>query len=229
MKNEKILVLGSGPQEVPKNINFSKIYASNASIIKCKSFIKSKQDFKVISVTTLNGIFYDDPTKDNINIIKPSKIVIRRSDANKIIDLNFKCKVKNFDKFQQWEYQKKFFYFSTISLFLSEFFYGNTLRDKILNFLNAFHYKKKNLLGVSTGFFAILLALDENQYDDIYISGITMDNSDHFYKLSEKTKRIFTRHKVDNFLIKFLKKKYKKRIFSNDENFIKLAGVNYFK
>ena len=229
MENNKILVLGSSPQDEPKNIEFKKIYASNASIIKCENFRKSKNYTKIISVTTLDGILHDESTKKNINKIKPEKIILRRSSGNEDIQIDFKYDLKNFDKFSQWEYQKKFFHFGEISLFLSELFYGSNFKDKIKNFLNAFYFKKKKFLGVSTGFFAILLALDENQNSEIYVSGITMENSDHFYKLSEKSTRVMTRYKVDKFLIKLLKKEYKKRIFSNNKNFANLAKVNYYE
>ena len=38
-----------------------------------------------------------------------------------------------------------------------------------------------------------------------------------------------TRHKVDNFMIKFLLKKYKKQLYSNDINLAKIARINYFE
>ena len=229
MLSENILVLGSGPQTKIVKKKFKKIYAANASIIKCENFRKSKNYTKIISVTTLDGILYDEPTKKNINKIKPEKIILRRSSGSEDLKIDFKYDLKTFDKFNQWNYQKKFFYFGKTSLFLSEFFYGSNFKDKIKNFLNAFYFKKKNLLGVSTGFFAILLALDENQNSEIHVSGITMENSDHFYKLSEKSRRVMTRYKVDQFLIKLLKKEYKKRIFSNNKNFANFAKVNYYE
>ena len=110
MENNKILVLGSSPQDEPKNIEFKKIYASNASIIKCENFRKSKNYTKIISVTTLDGILHDESTKKNINKIKPEKIILRRSSGNEDIQIDFKYDLKNFDKFSQWEYQKKFFH-----------------------------------------------------------------------------------------------------------------------
>ena len=229
MENNRILVFGSSPQDAPKNVKFEKIYASNASIIKCENFTKLNNNVEIISVTTLDSILFDEPTKKNINKIKPGKIILRRSSGNDEIKIDFKCDLKNFDKFSQWEYQKKFFHFGEISLFLSELFYGSNFKDKIKNFLNAFYFKKKKFLGVSTGFFAILLALDENQNSEIYVSGITMENSDHFYKLSQKSRRVMTRYKVDKFLIKLLKNEYKKRIFSNNKNFANLAKVNYYE
>jgi hypothetical protein len=79
---------------------------------------------------------------------------------------------------------------------------------------------------VSTGFFAILTALHENPQDKIYVSGITMENSIHFYKLTGKENKIMTRHKVDYFMINFLKKNFKDRIYTNNKIFSKIANIN---
>ena len=45
-----------------------------------------------------------------------------------------------------------------------------------------------------------------------------MQNSNHFYKLLGKEDKIMTRHKVDNFMIKFLLKNIKNNFYSNDIN-----------
>ena len=63
MENNRILVFGSSPQDAPENVKFEKIYASNASIIKCENFTKLNNNVEIISVTTLDSILFDDPTK----------------------------------------------------------------------------------------------------------------------------------------------------------------------
>ena len=105
--------------------------------LKIVNFSKLNNNIEIISVTTLDSILFDEPTKKNINKIKPGKIILRRGSGNNEIKIDFKCDLKNFDKFSQWEYQKKFFHFGRISLFLSELFYGSNFKDKIKNFLNA--------------------------------------------------------------------------------------------
>ena len=82
---------------------------------------------------------------------------------------------------------------------------------------------------MSTGFFAILLALKENPDKNIFVSGISMTDGGHFYNLHDKLKDVNQRRKVDKFLIKLLHKKYKKRMFSCDRDFANLANINYFE
>ena len=83
-------------------------------------------------------------------------------------------------------------------------------------------------MGVSTGFFAILLAIHDNPDKNIYISGISMRDGEHFYDLNNNPKNVNDRRKVDKFLINFLYNKYKKRMFSNDRVFANMANINYF-
>ena len=225
MNNKNILVLGSGNQSKINNIYFDKVYASNASIIKVKDYYSNLNKLNIFSVSTFNSLLSDIPTINNLNIIKPNKIIIRRGLKNNFEKLRFKYIPIFFDKFKQYNFQRKFFYFGIFTLFFSQFFYGNSINDKIKYFKNCIIYKK-GFLGISTGFFAILVALEENPNDKIYVTGITMENSIHFYKLMGKENKIMTRHKVDNFMIRFLKKKFKKRLYTNDKIFSKLANIN---
>ena len=68
-----------------------------------------------------------------------------------------------------------------------------------------------------------------NGMKNIFISGIGMNDGGHFYELHDKSKDVNQRRKVDKFLIKFLHKKYKKRMFSCDRDFANLAKINYFE
>ena len=84
-------------------------------------------------------------------------------------------------------------------------------------------------MGISTGFYAILIAAFENPNSQIYINGITMSNSKHFYELIGKENKIMTRHKVDNFMIKLLLKKFRLNLYTTNLNFSKLAKINYLE
>lgn len=225
MRNN-ILVLGSGHQKKIKNIDFAKIYAANASIIKSKNYSSDSKKISINLVTTVNSLKSDIPTRRNANIIKPKKIFIRRGNQKKFNGINFSYVSKNFSSKKQKSFQNKFFYFGKLLLFISEILYGNSFIDKF-NYLKNYFIYKKNFLGVSTGFFSILLALDENPRSKIFISGISMSNSYHFYKLIGKEKKIMTRHKVDKFMIKFLKKKFKLRMYTNDKKFSEIAKINF--
>tara|TARA_B100000989_G_C19476158_1_gene443001 strand:- start:366 stop:1073 length:708 start_codon:yes stop_codon:yes gene_type:complete len=227
MRNQNILVLGSSKESKKiKGIKFKKVYASNASIINSKFYLKSSQNIKIISVTTLKSVIEDIPTKTNLTQIRPHEIVLRKGKIKVLPNINFKHKLRTFENNKQWSFQKDFFNYSFISLFLSEFFYGENILKKI-NYIKDIIFYKKKFLGVSTGFFSILLALKENPHDNIYISGISMANTPHFYKLIGKETKIITRYKVDSFMIGFLKKKYKKRLITSDKKFAQMYNINY--
>ena len=228
MQSEDILVLGSGPQTRIAKKEFKKIYASNASIIRCKDYLSHDINIDIISVATEKGLLSDIPTQKNIREIKPNRIVVRKKTNKDLPDFNFKFKTLFFSHVEQYEFQKKFFKNANTFLPFAEIFYGNTFNQKLRHLINILKYKKSPL-GISTGFFTILFALLENPSSKIFLNGISMQNSIHFYKVLGKENKIMTRHKVDNFMIKFLYKKYKKQLYSNDISLVKLAKINYFK
>lgn len=228
MLSENILVLGSGPQTKIVKKNFKKIYAANASIIKCKDYLNDNIDLEIISVVTEDGLVSDIPTQKNIKEISPHRIVIRKRTHKHLPELNFRFKETSFNHFEQYRFQKKFFKNANIFLPLAEMFYGNTFNEKIRHFINIFKYKKR-MMGVSTGFYSILLAILENPNSQIFINGITISNSKHFYKLIGKENKIMTRYKVDSFMLKFLMKKFKINLYTTDLNFSKIAKINYFE
>ena len=228
MTTKNILVLGSGPQIKIIKKEFNKIYASNASIFKCKDYLNDNKNLEIISVVTEESLLSDIPTQTNIKEAKPHRIIIRKKTDKKLNDLNFKYSSNFLNQVEQHNFQKKFFMFGKFLVPISELFYGNSLKQKYRHIINIIKYNKSPL-GISTGFFAILFALLENPTSKIFLNGISMQNSDHFYKLLGKEDKIMTRHKVDNFMIKFLFKKYKKQLYSNDINLAKIARINYFE
>ena len=92
MQSEDILVLGSGPQTRIVKKEFKKIYASNASIIKCKDYLSHNVNIEIISVVTEKGLLSDIPTQENIREIKPNRIVVRKKTNKDLPDFNFKFK-----------------------------------------------------------------------------------------------------------------------------------------
>ena len=166
----------------------------------------------------------DIPTIENINLIKPSRIIVRRGDQKKFPNIDFEYSVKTFNKKEQWEFQAQFFNYSYLMLYISELFYGDSFKEKY-SYLKKCIIYQKGFLGISTGFFTLLLALSENPNDKVFISGISMENSRHFYKLIGKEKKVMTRHKIDNFMINFLKKDLKKRMLTNDRQFSEIAEI----
>ena len=96
MQSEDILILGSGPQKTIAKKEFKKIYASNASIIKCKDYLSHNDNIEIISVVTEEGLLSDIPTQKNIREMKPNKIVVRKKTNKDLPDFNFKFKTSFF-------------------------------------------------------------------------------------------------------------------------------------
>ena len=228
MNENNVIVLGSKPDEKILKIKFQSLYAANAAIEKAQIYKKINEKIKINSVCSLRGFLYDPPTSTRVKSSKLNRLIIRRGNLEKPKELNENCEMLCFDKKKQWKFQKIFFKYGFFSLILSEFFYGNSFKEGLINFKNNIVYKK-GLLGVSTGFFAILLALKENPDKNIFVSGISMTDGGHFYDLHDKLKDVNQRRKVDKFLIKLLHKRYKKRMFSCDRDFANLANINYFE
>ena len=129
---------------------------------------------------------------------------------------------------EQWNFQSKFFKYKKLSLFFSEIFHQSKLIDKLIHFLK--FIKNKNIWGVSTGFYAILLALDENPNSKIIISGIGMKGGKQFYKSERSNYYVYdSRARVDKFLINRLFKNYKDRLCTLDQELAEISGISLWK
>ena len=78
MASENILVLGSAPQIKITKKEFKKIYASNASIIKCKDYLDDNKNLEIISVVTENSLLSDIPTQKNIREINQIGLLLEK-------------------------------------------------------------------------------------------------------------------------------------------------------
>ena len=71
-------------------------------------------------------------------------------------------------------------------------------------------------------------ALNENDDQDIIISGIGMSGGKQYYPNERnKTLDYTPRSSVDKFLITMLKKEFKERLFTTDENLSHIAYIKY--
>jgi|TARA_B110000483_G_C18194116_1_gene542208 hypothetical protein len=227
MNKGNVLVLGSKPEKEVLGIKFQKIYASNASIEKATIYKKINQKIEVNAVCTHNAFLNDPTIRLRVINAKPDRLIIRKGSIQSDKELNSDCIIQCFDEITQWDFQRNFFKFGFLSLILSELYYGASIKTGIVN-LKKSMFPRKKLMGVSTGFFAILLAIHDNPDKNIYISGISMRDGGHFYDLNNNPKNVNERRKVDKFLINLLYNKYKKRMFSNDRVFANMANINYF-
>ena len=226
MLNEYILVLGSKPGSKLPKLNFKKIYAANGAISRSSVYKKYYKKIELISVSSKKNFEKNPDVRKRIINLKPDRVYVRFGKVS--IPKKLKNCKKNFVNYQdQWNFQKKFFELNSFSLFIAEFFYKEDLFRKIIRILKL--CLNREFQGISVGFYAILLALKENPNSKIIISGIGLSGGGHFYK-SKRPKNLNydSRSGVDRYLIKFLKKKYKRNIISVDEDFIKYSNVKRY-
>ena len=139
----------------------------------------------------------------------------------KILD----CTLRDGGYYNNWNFQSKFFQKKKFSLLLAELQYQDKFYNKIFHLLRSI--KNKSIQGVSTGFYAILLALEENPNSNIIISGIGMKGGKQFYKFNRSNYFVYdSRARVDRFLINRLLKKYKYRLFTLDKDLIEVTNIN---
>ncbi len=226
MPNEKILVLGSKPDSKLPKLNFKKIYAANGAISRSSIYKQKYRNIELISVTSKKNFEKNFDVRKRIIHSKPDRIYVRFGKVNLPKKLQY-CKCDFINYTEQLNFQKKFFKLKYFSLFLAEFFYKENFYKKFKRFLKFFI--GENFQGISTGFYAILLALKENPNSKIIVSGIGLSGGGHFYK-SQRLKKFNydARSAVDRFLIKFLLIKFKKKILSADNDFVELSDVKKY-
>lgn len=211
MLNETILVLGSKPKSKLPKLSFKKIYAANGAASRFFLYKKKYKKTEFISVTSKNNFERNSEVRERIVKSKPDRLYVRFGKVD--IPKKLKnCKLDFIDGIDQLHFQKKFLKINYLSLFLAEFFYDESLYKKFKRFLALLI--GKNFQGISSGFYAILLALKENPNSKIIISGIGLSGGGHFYKSKRPKKFNYNgRAAVDRYLIKFLFKKFKKKYY----------------
>ena len=210
MFNNNILVLGSKPDSDLPDINVKKIYTANGAAERADYFRKKYSKNELTCICGASEFARNEQVSKRIIKSKPQRFIIRSGVIELPVELENFTKLICLSNSEQWNFQSKFFENKKISLFLAEFFHQANYIDKLIHVLKAI--KNKKILGVSTGFYAILLALEENPDANIIISGIGMKGGKQFYK-SERSKYFVydSRARVDRFLIRRLQKKYKNR------------------
>ncbi|MDB4070125.1 hypothetical protein N9518_03450 [Candidatus Pelagibacter sp.] len=227
MLNNPILVLGSKPESILPKIRFQKIYAANGAAERSNFYKKTNTNLKLTCVAGAKSIDNLDEVRSRIIDSKPDKLVVRFNKSKYSKELQDQCIIETMNYADQWNFQKEFFYNPNFSLLIGEFSYKENLKKKIKKLIKFFF--KKNLQGVSTGFFTILLALHENPKSEIIVSGIGMSGGGHFYKDSrDQGFNYDSRAAVDRYLISKLKNKYKLRILSVDEDFVRVSKTRLF-
>jgi len=219
-----VIVIGSKPNSIIPKINSSKVYTANGAAEVARKYKKYYPNTKIICLVGKKEFEKNYRVRRRIIKSLPNRIYVRMGKIN-IKDIRLKkVKIKNNSVYDQFNFQSKFFHFGIFGLYLSEFFWGKNFFQKIKHFAKVFI--KNNWQGVSTGFYSILLSLDENPNSKIIISGIGMRGGVQYYK-SERSKffEYSYRARVDRFMLRLLKNKYRNKLYSTDKDFCKLAKI----
>ena len=211
--NKYILVLGSKPDSFIPNLNYSHIYAANGAAEKTVDLKKNSETIEFTSI--VGGLEFLKNLKVQKRVIEsnPDNLISRVNEID-INKYNF-SKQPNyefFSNFNQLMFQSNFFKFGFLDIISKEMNYENKLLYKLKHLFKCI----KSGIGASTGFFAILYALNKHPEHNIIISGIGMSGGGQYYDINSD--RYTKRAMVDKKLILNLKKKYKDRLFTTDEN-----------
>lgn len=219
-----ILVLGSKPNSIVPNIFFEKVYTANGAADIGKKYKKYFPKTQIICLVGEREFKKNFRVKRRIINSRPERIYVRMGKIDKKDIKLKKTKIENNSTNSQFKFQTKFFHFGIFGLYLSEFFWGKNLVEKIKHFAKVLF--RSNWQGVSTGFYSILLSLHENPNSKIIISGIGMRGGVQYYKSSRsKFYEYSYRARVDRFMLRLLKNQYKNKLYSTDREFNKLAKI----
>ena len=227
MKNT-ILVVGSKPNSNVPNFFFSKIYAANGACLRLKSYKKKYINSKLISIVGTREFAKKQDLQKKVLASLPKKIIFRSGKIHNSLKKKLKKKfsLKIYSKVDQFFFQSQFFNWGIFTLIFAELFYGKNLVYGFLRFIKKF--KNFEILGASTGLFAVLLALKENPGSKIVLCGIGIDTGGGtFYK--KNYSKFLLRRKVDKKLFIFLKKEYKKNLLTTDNKISLKHGIKLFE
>jgi len=225
MLNNNILVLGSKPQSKLPDIHVDKIYTANGAAEKATYFRKKYLKNELTCIVGAREFTRNEQVSRRIITSKPERIVVRSGKIDSPTQLEEYTKLICLPNSVQWNFQSKFFQNKKISLLLAELQHQEKFFNKMVHFLKSI--KNKNIQGISTGFYAILLALEENPNSKIIISGIGMMGGKQFYKSDRSNYFVYdSRARVDRFLFKKLLSKYKDRLYTLDGDLPKISNIN---
>ena len=219
MLNNPVLVLGSKPGSIVPNINFSKVYTANGAAERGMIYKQKFSKSNLSCCVAMREFLKNHLVKEKILASKPNRVIFRtfEKDLSNLFDNS--CKIENLSWKQQFDLQSKYIKFGKLSLIVGESKRDNDFLIKTKYLFNCL--RKMQFWGISTGFFAIILAHSENPQSDIVVSGIGMSGGVQFYQ-SERSKKYnyFPRARVDRFVARFIKDKIRNKIFSVDDDFV---------
>ena len=225
--NKRILVLGSKFGSNLPDVSVDKIYTANAAALRAIKYREKYPNNELICCTNAKEYERNFKVKEAILKASPNKLIFR-SGKSKIDDLR-NCEIKFLSNKDQINFQSSFFNLKKITFYLGELKYRKkNFKETLFYFYN--NLKRNSFLGVSTGLFAILTALHENEGHEIITSGIGFNGGPQFYTSSrEVDQNHIPRARVDAYLMKNIKKIYLNKITTVDTNMAMIANIKIWK
>ena len=239
--NNKILVLGAKFNVRLPDEKFEKVYTANGAAILAKDYKDKYQNTYHVSVFAKEEFSKNLVVQKSVIKSQPDKIFIRNGEIN-LEDYNFKKldKYQRISSFEDMKIQLKFINLNFVEFIKTELNYkDNDKLSYLIRCLKKFYFQ-----GFSTGFFSLLLALQENPESKIFISGVGLnEGGGHFYTSSNHKgffsnndkKKIYNtpyrntnRKRVERHLFKNLKPNVLGRIVSIDRELCEIADIDYY-
>lgn len=226
MLNNQVLILGSKPESKLPDLEVDEIFSANAAAERGRIYKEKYNDIPLTSIVGAREFLKNDLVKNFIINSKPQNVLVRTGEIDKKKYFNENCNIKHLSWNEQFEIQKKFFRYKSLSIISAELINwkytsrNSKLYRKLLHLYRT--VKNGQFWGISTGFFAILYAMYKYPNSKIIVSGIGMSGGKQFYK-SERSKihDYSPRSRVDRFLANHLKYEFRNKIYSLDEDFIR--------
>ena len=229
MSFENVLVFGSkSPYKIPI-INVTEIFSSNGSaeLVNLYNRYNNKHSTMHSCVIGARSFLKLTEIKKRVINSEPDTLIVRdHEDAQENIKKFFKndLDICKFSKNKQFLFQSKFFNKGIVDLMSAEASYQSSFKKKITHIFNGIF--KYGFFGVSSGFFALLLAAKKYPNSNLIVSGLSFKGGTHFYSKGEMT---LNRGNVDKILMNNLSEDIKKRIFIIDREVATNFRLKEFK
>jgi hypothetical protein len=218
-----ILILGASQELIMPDFECKEVFTCNSSAKKGKDYQDMYKSCIHTNITPAKAFNKIDEIRISILNSSPD-ILISRFDK---IDFQSYKELKNvsyseytFDS--QVAFQKKFLNYP-IDFYRAEMKYKKKFFQKIKHFKQCITWRK--FLGCSTGLFAALVALEKYKLEKIILSGIDFKGGEYF---QGKRKMTEGRALVDIFFLESMKKEFKSRIFTINEQTSKRVNLKTF-
>lgn len=247
--NRNVLVLGSKPDSKLPDIDVDMIYSANGAAERALFYKQLYPNTPHTALIAAKEFMENEQVKMRVIKSKPNKLIVRSGTIQVPEELtNYSCEIVYFNQKEQFNFQSRFYKLGWLDIVLGEMIYEDNFLEILKHLYKCIKYR--GFLGVSTGFFSILLAAMENPNSNILSSGIGLAEGSHYYTLKEsygflskKTKdkldqkkiilknkfRNTSRKRVERFLIKRIKNVYKNMIISMDKSFVDNSDVKLWK